>query len=108
MNRSTRPSTTSGPQTHGQDIWRVFAMLFHNGELLVNIRRPRPDDPPLRDWTEFRSVSDMHIGTHFYITRRNAIAEVYDLMRYVYPFEQVDVIEMDEFTVDPQEERSVR
>ncbi|KAF5686705.1 hypothetical protein FDENT_5709 [Fusarium denticulatum] len=86
MNPSNPPSATSGPQTHGADteIWRVLATLAH-GQLIVTIRPASPDDPPLHDWAEFRNRNDIRSGTTFNITRHNALREMHDFMRYLFP-----------------------
>lgn len=64
--------------------------------MFITISPVRPDDPPLRDWADFRSTDDMQNGTTFHITRHNAMTQMRELMRYVYPLgDEVDVIEQD-------------
>ncbi|PNP78014.1 hypothetical protein FNYG_08740 [Fusarium nygamai] len=91
-------TSTSGPQTQGTDTetWRVLAVLRPDRQVFITITPARPDDPPLRDWADFQSINDMQSGTTFHITRQNALSQLDDLMRYVYPDgDEVDVIEQD-------------
>ncbi|KAG5753225.1 hypothetical protein H9Q69_004281 [Fusarium xylarioides] len=102
MNPSIPPSAPWHPENQNRipGTWRVYAFLGPNVQLVVSIRPARHDDPHLRDWADFESINDMRAGTTFLITSQNAMRELYNLRRYVFPFHEVDVIELQTMGLD--------